>query len=184
MIAEADKDGDGMVSLQEFIDVMNSVHSENKDVSEAYHLPRILTESNDHLNGSVIAHMFDNSAASSSYAMDEEESESCANEEQLIDEKTTLPEIPDTSKSKSKNRRRKSLIDWLKGAHKDNDFRCSGTEFSNEALSSSSCSVASGATTTVPERVKQRRKSSFAKTFKNGKDAFLATAKTIRKFSE
>lgn len=177
MIAEADKDGDGMVSLQEFINVMNSAHSENKDVTETY--PRILTEG-ENPNSSIFTGQSCSSAASSDEEFDTDDDKAQLH----LSDKAEVSGIPNIPNSKPNQRKRKrSIIDWIKGPPKESDLKLLETEISNDAVSSSSSSVTSDTGSAIPNRLKQRRRSSITQTLRNGKDVFLATAKTIRKLS-
>ena len=190
MINEADMDGDGLVSLQEFINVMNSAHNSNNNDIEHYSAPRILKNSeelqfepsssyaccNDTEDEDDDARFENNSESKNDNSAAVEINPSKSNENEI-----SLPQVNKNTGSK----RRKSIIDWLKGSSKDFD-QIKFSETSSEALSSSACSLASSeepSISAIPAHLQSRRRSSISKTLKNGKDALVATAKRIRKLS-
>ena len=194
MINEADTDGDGLVSLQEFINVMNSAHNSNNNSMEHYPVPRILKETGDELVSNYNLEPSCSSSCCNENVNDapiqflaSPDNDSFFNTVNSSSNQSNELHIPHKCKNSSQ-KRRKSIIDWLKGSSKDFDqFKFSDTETSSEALSSSLCSVASSSEepslSAIPSHVRNRRRSSITKTLKTGKDALFATAKRLRKLS-
>jgi len=188
MITEADMDGDGLVSLEEFINVLNSANSSTNNAIEQYPVPRILKDTEDDFS-------FEPSCSSACCNETEDEDDTIQftaepnlntfNENSNSSKNTdkTLPR-----KIKNDHKRRKSIVDWLKGSppKESEQIKFSGSEPSSEYLSCSVCSLASSeepSVSAIPSHLRNRRRSSLTKTLKSGKDALVATAKRLRKLS-
>ena len=195
MIDEADTDGDGLVSLQEFINVMNSA-SANESIDNAiehYPIPRILKDTEEDFRFEPSC----SSACCNETEDDEDPIHSRAESSELDDfvredlifskNKENDSTLPRKNKNNGQ-KRRKSIVDWIKGSppKEIEQFKFSSTESSSDYLSSSICSLASAeepSASAIPPHLRNRRRSSITKTLKSGRDALVATAKRFRKLS-
>ena len=174
---------------------MNSANSSDPSAIEHYPVPRILKEND-------VMYNFEQTCSSACCNESEDEDDDPLQFQAELDSKsvTEEPANPRRHKEsvlslplmKTKNntggKRRRSIVDWIKGSPKDFDpFKTTDTETSSEFLSSSTCSVSSSSEespiSAIPPHLRNRRRSSITKTLKSGKDALVATAKRLRKLS-
>ena len=175
------------MSLQEFINVLNSAHScPNNNSAEQYSLPRILTDNHEeYLSMSPIPLSTSCSSTCPNQDSDDDMDVPCQSCQDTDLHSESEQNVSPKRKS-STHKRRKSIIDWIKGFPKDyEECKYPDVDLGHDFHISSASSVASDfvASVVIPPHLRQRRRSSITKTLKNGKDAIFATARTLRKLS-
>ena len=183
----ADTDGDGKVSLEEFIFVMNSAHScTDSDSNQQMSMPRILIEKEQD-SSSVQEDKNVGEKASSSRArlplptVEEEVENSNESDQTAAVLRRSSGSIRRPSVCcKNAARRKNNLLAWVNNSELTKESLTSSCDLDNAVPSTSSLYSTS---TSSNSSLKKRRRSSITKTLKNGRDRLLATARTLRRIS-
>ncbi|CAK8671753.1 uncharacterized protein LOC143466072 isoform X2 [Clavelina lepadiformis] len=180
MMREADLDGDGMVSLAEFISVMTSSTLPSDQQNDSGVVPKILFNTRDLKNADTdvsndetAEDASDNCNSSWPNIASQSYSESDTNSMTSLKVDVTIP------KKTRAGKRRRSVVDWLRG-RKFSDVSSMGSssmEFSSSSTGSLPLPQSSSATP------RHRRHSSIGRTLKSGRNVIVATARNIRKLS-
>jgi len=180
----ADTDGDGKVSLKEFIFVLNSAHSSSDSASDhQMSMPRILIEKD---QPSLAENNNNEAGEALSYFPDRSQLPTVIEEETRNDKELRItrgnsisgrrPSICCRNATVKKN----NVMAWIKQAEINEDQMESVASLDK---SMSFTSTMSSTPTSSNINLKKRRKSSISRTLRNGRDAIIATARTLRRIS-
>ena len=169
--------GDGMVSLEEFIFVMNSAQSSEAACEQHICLPRILVDKKEKPLAGISPQY---SGLLRRCSLDHcplelvpEETKQCENKLHCVRRDSIINEQSSII-CKNVSKKKHNFTSWMKQVEKNE--KCEQLtdciSDSNEKISSSSSSS-----------LKKRRKSSITRTLRHGRDALIATAKTLRRIS-
>ena len=180
----ADRDGDGKVSLKEFIYVLNSARtSSDSATDQQMSMPRILIENeetpvaeNSYKNLSEFSCITDRSPLPTVV-------EECSRSEREL-HLTRRNSINDRRPSlcyKNTARKKGNVRAWIKQTETDSER--AENVISNPDNSTSSTSSITSSPMPTDNNIRKRRKSSISRTLRHGRDAIIATARTLRRIS-
>lgn len=169
----ADTNGDGVVSLDEFIVVMNSVHCCEEELSGLMSFPRILIDKNNSVKVEKPERFFERTLPT---IVDESIQTSTNIDQRVEDESESSKKSLNSrkiSENKNSNSRKLEHLTWISESEevsrRERFRQCSSFDCSSNSA--------------LENNLKKRRKSSITKTLKSGRDALIATARTLRRIS-
>ena len=180
----ADTDGDGKVSLKEFIFVLNSVHSSSDSTADhQMSMPRILVEKE---QPSLADNNNQNFGETMSCFPDRSQLPTVIEEDNRTEKELRFTRGNSISGRrpsvcyKNAAKRKNHVIAWIKQAEVNTDHVETVAALDNNMSSTSSMASSPISSNT---NLKKRRKSSISRTLRHGRDALIATARTLRKIS-